>query len=266
MGELAVSQLAKLASEINEAHDLCNQAFKHTLNHAIVAGEKLIGAKKICGHGNWLEWHKKYINHDIRTSQTYMGIAKYKEYILSNTKKFSYLTIQQARKLLPDYKGVLSSERSNWYTPKKYMDAVHGVMNGIDLDPASCPDANKTIRAKKFYTKEDDGLVQNWHGRVFLNPPYGRAGPDFIEKLYNEYGSTISEAIVLVNSSATDANWFQPMFEGIICFTDHRIDFDSPHEKPTSSTHGSCFIYFGPNEEKFAEIFSRFGNVVKRWS
>lgn len=266
MNDLAISQLSRLAEEINEAHALCNQAFGYTLNHAICAGGKLIKAKALCGHGNWEDWHNKNIRHHITTSITYMGIAKHTDYILANQEKFLGLTIQQARKLLPDYKGILSSERSNWYTPKKYMDAVHGVMNGIDLDPASCPAANKTIRAKKFYTKEDDGLLQNWHGRVFLNPPYGRAGPDFIEKLYNEYGSTISEAIVLVNSRATDADWFQPMFEGIICFTDHRIDFDSPHEKPTSSTHGSCFIYFGPNEERFAEIFSRFGNVVKRWS
>ena len=97
-----------------------------------------------------------------------------------------------------------------------------------------------------------------------MNPPYGRAGPQFIEKLYHELGSTVEEAIVLVNSRATDAAWFQPMFEGTICFTDHRIDFNSPEEKQTSSTHGSCFVYFGPNKDKFAKIFSKFGNVVKR--
>jgi len=266
MNGLVISQLSKLADEINEAHDLCNQAFKYTLSHAINAGEKLIKAKALCGHGNWLDWRRGNIHHSIRTSQTYMKFALYKNYILANAQKFAHLGIDGARKLLPDYRGILSSERSDWWTPEQYVGAIHEVMDGIDLDPASCPDANKIVRAKKFYTKEDDGLLQNWHGRVFLNPPYGRAGPDFIEKLYNEYGSTISEAIVLVNSRATDADWFQPMFEGVICFTDHRIDFDSPHEKQTSSTHGSCFIYFGPNEEKFAEIFSRFGNVVKRWS
>jgi len=265
MSELAISKLDKLAREINEAHSLCNQAFKYTLNHAISAGERLIEAKSMCGHGNWLKWHEKNINHTDKTSETYMGIAKHKEYILANSKKFSNLSIQQVRKLLPDYKGILSSERSDWWTPQKYIDAVYEVMDKIDLDPASCEEANIVVRADNIYTESDDGLIQPWYGKVFLNPPYGREGPDFVEKLYNEFGSTVSEAILLVNSRATDSDWFQSCFEGVICFTDHRIDFDSPYEKPTGSTHGSCFVYFGPNKEKFAKIFSQFGNVVRRW-
>lgn len=161
--------------------------------------------------------------------------------------------------------GILSSDDEEWWTPKEYMDAVHAVMGGIDLDPASNAKANGVVMAKNYYTKDDDGLKQQWGGRVFLNPPYGKAGPPFINKLIVELGNTVTEAIVLVNSRATDAEWFQPMFDGIICFTDHRIDFDSPEEKQTSSTHGSCFIYFGPNKAKFAKVFSGFGNVMRRY-
>ena len=97
----------------------------------------------------------------------------------------------------------------------------------------------------------------------------GEAGPEFIEKFLHDFGSTFHEGIILVNSRATDADWFQPLFEGIICFTDHRIDFNSPHEKATSSTHGSCFVYLGKNQKKFAEVFSQFGaneppNIIER--
>lgn len=261
--ELIVNQLSGLANEINESHERCNESFKYTLNHAIVAGEKLIQAKELCGHGNWERWHGTNIHYHITTSITYMGIAKHKDYILANQEKFLGLTIQQARKLLPDYKGVLSSERHDWYTPKIYIDAVHEVMGGIDLDPASCAEANEIVKANEFYTEENNGLEQSWYGRVFLNPPYGKLGPEFIEKFFGE--PAVLEAIILVNSRANDASWFQPLFNGIICFTDHRIDFDSSHKKTTSSTHGTCFIYFGPNERKFSEIFSRFGNVVRRW-
>jgi ParB family chromosome partitioning protein len=154
---------------------------------------------------------------------------------------------------------------NDWWTPKQYIAAVVEVMGGIDLDPATCLAANKTVGAKKFYTEDSDGLSQEWRGRVFLNPPYGKLGSAFAAKLYESLGSGVDEAIMLVNSRATDADWFQPCFNGVICFTDHRIDFDSPYEKPTSSTHGSCFVYFGPNEIKFADVFARFGNVVKRF-
>ena len=261
--ELIVNQLSGLADAINESHERCNEAFKYTLGHAITAGEKLIQAKILCGHGNWEKWHTENINHTIQTSRTYINFGKYKEFILANRKNFFGLTLQQARKLLPDYRGVLSSERYDWYTPKIYIDAVHEVMGGIDLDPASCAKANEVVKANEFYTEENNGLEQSWYGRVFLNPPYGKLGPEFIEKFFGE--PDISEAIILVNSRATDASWFQSLFNGIICFTDHRIDFDSSHKKATSSTHGTCFIYFGPNERKFSEIFSRFGNVVRRW-
>jgi len=161
--------------------------------------------------------------------------------------------------------ALLDSDSPDWWTPKKYIDAAHEVMGGIDLDPASCAEANKTVRAKKFYSRQDNGLDRSWQGRIFLNPPYGKECAEFIEKFFNDYGSSFQEGIILVNSRATDADWFQPLFEGVVCFTDHRIDFDSPGEKTTSSTHGSCFVYFGPNEEKFAEIFSSFGSVVKKW-
>ena len=92
-----------------------------------------------------------------------------------------------------------------------------------------------------------------------------KPGQKVIEKFLTEIQSSFPEGILLVNSRATDAEWFQPCFNGTLCFTDHRIDFDSPDEKPTSSTHGSVFVYFGPNEEQFAKVFSRFGNIVKRW-
>lgn len=160
---------------------------------------------------------------------------------------------------------ILDSKAIEWWTPARYVEAIKTVMGDIDLDPASCAKANETVGAKKFYTEADDGASQEWSGRVFMNPPYGKAGMGLIEKFLSEVGSSFHEGILLVNSRATDAEWFQPCFNGTICFTDHRIDFDSPEEKPTSSTHGSCFVYFGPRAEKFAEAFGAFGNVVRRW-
>lgn len=166
-----------------------------------------------------------------------------------------------------NWEAVLLSGSKEWYTPKEYIDSVYEVLSEIDLDPASCKEANQTIKAQKFYTKEDDGLSKPWMGKVFLNPPYGNDGPPFVEKLIQEYKTeNITEFILLVNSRATDAEWFQPLYDGFICFTDHRIDFDSPEEKNTSSTHGSCFVYFGHNEKKFAESFSKHGSILKRFN
>src|SRR3972149_4294624 len=167
----------------------------------------------------------------------------------------------------PAWEPVLLSTKDNWWTPEKYVSAVRAVMGTIDLDPASCEQANETVQAARIYDGKTngDGLSLPWAGKVFLNPPYGKLGPAFVGRLYEFLGSGVTEAILLVNSRATDSDWFQPCFNGMICFTDHRIDFDSPDDKDTSSTHGSCFVYFGPNKDRFAEIFAEFGNVVRRY-
>ena len=59
-----------------------------------------------------------------------------------------------------------------WYTPVWLLDMVRNVMGVIDLDPASCEIAQKDVRALKYHTRLDDGLLQKWEGSVFMNPPY----------------------------------------------------------------------------------------------
>lgn len=66
-----------------------------------------------------------------------------------------------------------SSENSEFMTPQWITDWAHYVMGGIDLDPASCAEANRTVRAEWYFDKAQNGLFQPWHGKVWLNPPGG---------------------------------------------------------------------------------------------
>ncbi len=150
------------------------------------------------------------------------------------------------------------------FTPLQYINAARAVLGEIDLDPASCKEVNEIVKAHHYFNILDDGLKQEWNGRIWLNPPYGRLAGDFIEKLICEFtAGRVTSAIVLVNAHCTDTKWFQYLWDGCICFTDHRINFLGDDAR-SRSTHGSAFAYFGEDETAFVREFRQFGALVKQ--
>ncbi len=184
--------------------------------------------------------------------------------------------------LLKDGKviGQMAQGKSNeWFTPSKYIEAAREVMGGIDLDPASCELANRTVRARRYFTKEDNGLSREWKAeKVYLNPPYGRSQTPgqkthqgyWIEKLVRHYQQgDIAQAILLTTNRA-DTSWFRPLWDFPICFTENKVGFYVPSRgkvlQECSHIHGTIFVYLGLYEYRFIEVFSQFGPVVKRVS
>lgn len=152
---------------------------------------------------------------------------------------------------------------NEWYTPPEYIDTAREVMGQIDLDPASSLTAQKFVRAKKYFTVDDDGLSKKWKGNVWLNPPYSKdLIGKFCEKLLSECDSgNVEQAILLVNN-ATDTQWFHDVIEiaSAACFVKGRISFldetGVPKNKPLQ---GQMFLYIGRESEAFVSAFSQFG-------
>src|SRR5271154_4331972 len=68
-----------------------------------------------------------------------------------------------------------SSATVEHYTPAEVITAARFTLGAIDLDPASCAQANEeVVRADKFFSQEEDGLALPWFGRIWLNPPGGK--------------------------------------------------------------------------------------------
>src|SRR2546427_12378186 len=111
---------------------------------------------------------------------------------------------------------------NEWYTPSKYIEAAREVMGSIDLDPASCELANRSVKASRYYTKEDNGLMHPWWGNVWLNPPFGKTNNRsnqalFTRKLIREYrGTQIASAILLITPKNT-CSYFRLCWEYLIC-------------------------------------------------
>ena len=153
-----------------------------------------------------------------------------------------------------------NSGNNEWYTPADYIEAAREVMGSIDIDPASNDIAQETVKAKTYYTAETNGLDKEWRGNVWMNPPYASdLIGKFIDKLISELQS-IEQAIVLVNN-ATETEWFNKLISraNAVCFPRSRVKFYMPDGKTGAPLQGQAVIYFGEQQAKFTEVFSRKG-------
>lgn len=200
---------------------------------------------------NWLPWEEKWLpsDHDQLTLEI-------NGYVWERTRKAMPLDVARSVQ-------TLRSDCDDWYTPPFYVELGRDVMGGIDLDPASSPKANIHVRASRIYTARDNGLRHPWHGRVWMNPPYGGLQQRFVAHLLEQYEAGVTEqAVACLNAHAIETVWFQPLWRFPICFTHHRVAFRGPNGEGGQNTGGTAFVYLGPNIEAFAERFSFCGAVV----
>jgi hypothetical protein len=87
-----------------------------------------------------------------------------------------------------------------WYTPAWVFEMLD---IKFDVDPCSPHDIESVVPALTKFTVFDDGLKQEWRGRVWLNPPYGRSTPFWMNRFIAH-----ANGIALV-FSRTDALWCQ---------------------------------------------------------
>lgn len=97
-------------------------------------------------------------------------------------------------------RSLFSSATGEWETPQDVFDALNKEFGTFFLDPCATADNAKCYF---YYTKEADGLVQPWFGKVFVNPPYGRGIGAWVKRCY-EY----PHLVVALLPSRTDTAWW----------------------------------------------------------
>ena len=99
---------------------------------------------------------------------------------------------------------MFSSATDQWATPIDFFAQLDKEFR-FNLDP--CAD-DLNHKCEKYFTREQDGLSQNWGGcRVFCNPPYGRDICKWVKKSYEE-GHKENTLVCLLIPARTDTKYF----------------------------------------------------------
>ena len=102
-----------------------------------------------------------------------------------------------------------SSDSNEWETPQDLFDKLNDEFR-FTLDPCA---SKNNAKCKKYYTKEDNGLIQSWRDEiVFMNPPYGREIPKWVEKAYNESIHEDCIVVCLIPSRTDTKYWHEFIF------------------------------------------------------
>jgi phage N-6-adenine-methyltransferase len=252
--------LLDLAQAIEVEHQAAIYA---ALWHASRCGELLLKAQAQV-EGLWQEWVAANLTFGDRQAQKYMRFARSVRVQPELLK--SYSTLDSALAAIADKRHAHppGSGSVEWYTPAAYLDCARQVLGEFDLDPASNAIAQEQVRARSYFTKDDDGLSQQWNGRVWCNPPYSDAGK-FVEKLLTGLSAgRTTEALLLVNAYC-DTRWFHRAAAACaaICFPLGRIYFEKPDgDQMKQPAYGSAFIYFGDQLARFRAAFADQGLIV----
>jgi phage N-6-adenine-methyltransferase len=132
-----------------------------------------------------------------------------------------------------------SSETCEWSTPQWLFDALAREF-AFTLDPCA---TRENAKCPRFFTREDDGLVQDWGDEVvFMNPPYGAAIGRWMRKAYesSRAGATV---VCLVPARTDTAWWHLYAMKGEVRLLRGRLKFGNAQN---SAPFPSAIVIFRP--------------------
>jgi len=134
--------------------------------------------------------------------------------------------------------GMFSSATAVWETPQATFDALAAEFGGFGLDVCALPENAKCAR---YYTPEQDGLAQDWRGRCWMNPPYGRTIGLWVRKAYES--AQAGALVVCLLPARTDTAWWHDYaMRGEVRFLRGRLRFGGAKN---SAPFPSAVVIFG---------------------
>lgn len=130
------------------------------------------------------------------------------------------------------------SKTAEWETPGFLFKGLDAEFK-FELDVCATKENAKT---KRFYTKQEDGLEQEWEGVCWCNPPYGREIGKWIQKAF-ESAREGALVVCLIPARTDTAWWHRWVTRGEIRFLRGRLKFG---KAKNSAPFPSAIVIFRP--------------------
>ena len=121
------------------------------------------------------------------------------------------------------YYGLGGKSRTiEWETPPEVFNKLNKEFK-FNLDPCT---TKRIAKCKRYFTKKEDGLKQNWKGKVFMNPPYGRGIENWVRKAWTEVKKGNAQVVACLIPVRGGNDWFSIYSKyGELRFIRRRIAF-----------------------------------------
>lgn len=149
----------------------------------------------------------------------------------------------------------------DYFTPPEIVSAARGAMGGIDLDAASHWLANRRHQIPDYFDATRSAFENPWHGRVWLNPPYGDNAPWFKEIIRYVTSGAVEQLCMLSPIWVFNTEIARPVVElsSALVILSPTPQFWGNSEGKTGKNHPHGVLYIGDRREEFLKAFAEHG-------
>lgn len=134
--------------------------------------------------------------------------------------------------------------------------------NGGPFTVDPCSGAEPSPIADTRFDKQQNGLNQDWHGEVYVNPPYDSM-PEWVDKILVENARAATDYILLLCKAPCTSDWFHNAAEEAetLLVFDHRLTFAGNSD---AAPFSSSILGFGDVPNPIKQALATQGTLFER--
>lgn len=148
------------------------------------------------------------------------------------------------------------NRKDTWNTPGDFVADVIQFFDGvIDVDPCTNDKNNPNVPATTLYDESDNGLAQDWHGRVFMNHPYSDS-KTWVPYAVSQYTAGNATEMILLIKLDVSTKWWRSVANYPWVAINKRMRFGDGRG---AAPFQSAIVYLGTDVARFARAFGHYG-------